>query len=74
MFQYICCHRLTNLFDIKYCYFVYMFFFELSYFEIENLVLQAMMLQLITAVGALLGTSVSLLAEGMGEKSIFTRD
>jgi len=30
-----------------------------------------MMLQLITAVGALLGTSISLLAEGMGKK--FTR-
>lgn len=30
--------------------------------------LQAMMLQLTTAIGALLGTFVSLLAEGMGKK------
>lgn len=32
--------------------------------------LQAMMMQLITAIGALLGTFVSLLTEGMGKKYI----
>jgi len=60
------------IYNILLSLFLYFFlnYLQKLFFKLKILY-QAMMLQLITAVGALLGTSISLLAEGMGKK--FTR-
>lgn len=49
------------------------FLYKFCNLKIIIILLQAMMLQLTTAIGALLGTFVSLMAEGMGKKYIVAR-